>query len=124
MEIDELTQKIIGCAYNVHNTLGAGFLEKVYEDAMLIELTKCGLIVEQQYPISVYYDTKVVGEFYADIIVENRVIVELKAVENLHSLHEVQLVNYLNGTKIDDGLLINFGDSVKIKRKFKTYKSK
>ncbi|MCD4694717.1 MAG: GxxExxY protein [Bacteroidales bacterium] len=122
MNNDDLTKNIISCAYKVHNTLGAGFLEKVYENAMMIELKKAGLNVEQQHNIPVYYDSTIIGDYYADIIVENEVILELKAVENLTKIHEVQLVNYLQGTGIEIGLLINFGSSVKIKRKYKDYK--
>lgn len=122
MEYEELTSQIIKAAYNVHNTLGAGFLEKVYEKAMKIELKEMGLEVESQYPIPVYYHEQSVGDYNADLFVEECIIVELKAVENIHPLHEVQLVNYLAGTGIDNGLLINFGSSVKVKRKFRNYK--
>jgi GxxExxY protein len=122
MEYEELTSQIIQAAFKVHNTLGAGFLEKVYEKAMIIELEEMGLAVETQFPIPVYYRDELVGDYYADLFVEECIIVELKAVENIHPLHEVQLVNYLAGTGIDNGLLINFGSSVKIKRKFRTYK--
>ena len=118
---DELTEKIIACAYKVHNTLGAGFLEKVYENAMMIELRKRGLFAEQQKSILVYYEGEIVGDFYADLIVENEIIVELKAIEKLARVHEVQTVNYLNGIEKEIGLLINFGSSVNIRRKFKTY---
>jgi GxxExxY protein len=118
---DKLTERIILCAYKVHNTLGAGFLEKVYENALLIELKNHGLVAESQVPLKVFYDGVIVGDYFADIIVENEIVLELKAIENLHSIHEVQLVNYLNATDIEIGLLINFGSSVKIKRKFKTY---
>ncbi len=124
MKDEALTKKIIGCAFKVHNTLGAGFLEKVYENALRIELLKLGLAVKQQEPIKVYYEGQVVGDFYADLWVENRVIIELKAVRALSKEHEVQLVNYLTATGVDTGLLLNFGPSVKIKRKFREYKSK
>jgi GxxExxY protein len=124
MENARLTETIIGCAFKVHNTLGYGFLEKVYENAMRIELVKQGLKVRQQEPILVHYDGQVVGEFYADLWVEDRVIVELKAVRSLSKAHEVQLVNYLTATGIDTGLLINFGPSVQVKRKFRQYKPK
>jgi len=122
MTDDELTQIIIGCAYQVHNILGAGFLEKVYENALRIELMKRGLIVKQQEPIKVLYDDQVVGDYFADLWVGNRVIVELKAVQSLIKEHEVQLVNYLTATGVATGLLINFGPSVQIKRKFREYK--
>jgi GxxExxY protein len=101
MKDETLTQKIIGSAFKVHNTLGAGYLEKVYENALRIELTKQGLKVEQQKPIKVYYEDEVVGEYFADLWVENQVIVELKAVQSLNKEHEVQLVNYLTATGVD-----------------------
>ena len=106
---EKLTHTIIGCAYNVYNTLGFGFLESVYEEAMLIELSEAGLRAESQMPIIVEYKGEVVGEFAADIVVENEVIVELKSVRQLVAAHEVQLVNYLTATGKDVGLLINFG---------------
>jgi GxxExxY protein len=124
MTIDALTEKVIGCAYRVHNELGTGFLEKVYENAMRIELAEAGLTAAQQRPIPVVYHGEVVGEYFADLIVEDRLIVELKAVQNVAKEHEVQLVHYLTATRIDDGLLINFGSSVVVKRKFRTYKPK
>lgn len=124
MKDDDLTQKIIGCAYKVHNTLGPGFLEKVYENALRIELEKHGLRVRQQEPISVRYDGQVVGEYYADLWVDERVVIELKAVQMLVKQHEVQLVNYLTATDIDCGLLLNFGPSVQVKRKFREYRPK
>ena len=118
---DEMTGKIIKCAYKVHNTLGAGFLEKVYENAMAIELRKNGFDVKKQYNIPVFYEGEEVGDYYADLFVDNELIIELKAVENMTKKHEVQLVNYLAGTDSDIGLLINFGSSVVIKKKFRTY---
>ncbi|MCE5252006.1 GxxExxY protein [bacterium] len=121
MEINELTELIIGCAYKVHKELGMGFLEKVYENALKIELENSGLDVNQQYPITVNYHGQVIGDFFADLFVEKQVIIELKAVQNLAREHEVQLVNYLAATGIDNGLLINFGSSVKVKRKFRKY---
>jgi len=124
MKDDDLTQKIIGCAYIVHNTLGAGFLEKVYENSLRIELEKLGLRVKQKEPINVTYEGHVVGEYYADLWVDERVIIELKAVQTLAKQHEVQLVNYLAATGIDCGLLLNFGSSVQVKRKFREYKPK
>ena len=124
MTDDELTQTIIGCAYTVHNKLGPGFLEKVYENALRIELEKQGFRVKQQEPISVVYDGQVVGEYYADLWVDERVVVELKAALTLAKEHEVQLVNYLTATKVDLGLLLNFGPSVHVKRKFREYKMK
>ena len=122
IDINTLTEKIIGCAYQVHNALGSGFLEKVYENSLRIELEESCLQVEQQTPVPVYYRGRVVGDFYTDLLVEKRVIIELKAVRELAKEHEVQLVNYLQATGIEDGLLINFGPSVQVKRKFKTYR--
>ena len=118
---DKLTEKIIACAYKVHNTLGAGFLEKVYENALKIELKKAGFNVEQQYSIPVFYEKEQVGDYYADLLIDGIIIIELKAVENLAPIHETQLVNYLAGTGLDIGLLINFGSSVKVKRKYRVY---
>ena len=123
MEFNDGSKLIIASAYKVFNTLGGGYLEKVYENALRIELIKQGFEVEQQFPIPVYYDDEMVGDFYADLLVNKSLIIELKAVENLHSRHEAQLVNYLTATGIDVGLLINFGSSVEIKRKYREYKN-
>jgi GxxExxY protein len=122
MENDELSRKIIKAAYNVHNALGSGFLEKVYQNAMIVELRIMGLEVTAEYPINVIYKSVIVGEYFADLFVEESMVVELKAVENLQPIHEVQLVNYLHGTGMDSGLLINFGRSVTLKKKFRVYK--
>jgi GxxExxY protein len=120
MEYEEITHKIIGAAYNVYNQLGFGFLESVYHKAMLIELTKYDLKIESEKPLNVFYDDQVIGDFNADLFVENTVVVELKSSENLAKSHEVQLVNYLNGLKKEIGLLINFGPSgVEVKRKYR-----
>jgi GxxExxY protein len=124
MQDEDLTRTIIGCAYKVHNTLGPGFLEKVYENALRIELEKQGLEVKQQEPINVTYEGQVVGEYYADLWVDERVVIELKAAHSLVKEHEVQLVNYLSATGIESGLLLNFGSSVEVKRKFREYKPK
>ena len=124
MTDDDLTHIIIGCAYKVHNTLGPGFLEKVYENALRIELEKAGFRVKQQEPINVMYEGQIVGEYYADLWVNERVVVELRAALVLAKEHEVQLVNYLTATRVNDGLLINFGPSVQVKRKFREYKPK
>ncbi len=117
----EITERIIGCAFAVHSKLGAGFLEKVYENAMLLELGKNGLTVQQQIPITVHYDGLPVGEYFADLVVENRIICELKANLAIAPEHEVQLVNYLAATGFDIGLLINFGKSVNVRRKYRGY---
>ena len=119
-----MTGKIINCAFKVHNTLGAGFLEKVYENALIIELRKNGFHVEKQYNIPVFYEGEQVGDYYADLFINQKLIIELKAVENIHPKHEVQLVNYLAGTGLDIGLLINFGSSVEVKKKFRVYKKR
>ena len=124
MTDDELTEIIIGCAYKVHNTLGSGFLEKVYRKSLAIEVAKKGLKVEQEASIQVFYEGQIVGEYFADLLIENRVIAELKAVQGLLREHEVQLVNYLAATGLDSGLLINFAASVQVKRKYRTYKPK
>ena len=118
MKYQELTERIIGCAFQVYNKMGFGFVESVYEKCLLIELKRAGLAVEAQRSLVVYYDDEVVGEFVADLLVENRIIVELKSVQKLAKAHEVQLVNYLTVTKKDIGLLLNFGEKkVEIKRK-------
>jgi GxxExxY protein len=113
-----LTEQIICCAYEVHNVLGSGFLEKVYENALLEELKVRGINAEAQKPISVTYKERVVGEYLADLVIEDSIIIELKALEKLADIHEIQLKNYLKATKIELGLLINFGKSVEVKRKF------
>lgn len=118
MEFESLTEKIIGCAYQVYNKMGYGFLESVYEKCMLIELRKAGLKSEYQKPITVQYDREVVGQFVADIFIEDTIIIELKSVKTIAKAHEVQLVNYLVATGKDVGLLINFGEQkVEVKRK-------
>jgi len=113
----ELTNKVIGCAYKVYTELGAGFLEKIYENALVIELKQSNLRVSQQYPIKVYYKDIVIGDYFADLVVEDKIIIEIKAISDLNKAHEVQLVNYLKATRKEVGLLINFGDKIKIKRK-------
>ena len=120
MKNEDITHKIIGCAYQVFNQLGFGFLESVYKKAMIIELAKSKLKAEEEKSLKVYYDSQVVGEFYVDLFVEDEIIVELKSVQNLAKEHEVQLVNYLNGLKKEIGLLINYGPKgVEIKRKYR-----
>lgn len=123
MEHEELTHKIIGCAYKVFNQLGFGFLESVYRKAMVIELTKAGINVEEEKSLKVFYDDQVVGDFRADLFVYETVVVELKSVQNLAKEHEAQPVNYLNAIKREIGLLINFGPSgVEVKRKYRGVK--
>ena len=123
MEYEELTHKIIGAAYKVFNTLGFGFLESIYKKAMIIELAKNNLKVEAEKPLKVYYDNQIIGDFYIDLYIEEKVVVELKSVETFVKQHEVQLVNYLQGLQKDIGLLINFGPSgVDVKRKYRTVK--
>ena len=120
MEYKEVTEAIIGCAYRVYNKMGFGFLESVYENCLLIELRKAGLVTESQKPIKVSYEGEIVGEFVADIIVNDTIIIELKAVKRIIKAHEVQLVNYLAATGKPIGLILNFGErKVEIKRKVK-----
>ena len=124
MDVEELIKQVIQCAYNVRMKLSAGFLECVYRNALLIELCDNSLKADKEVPIDVHYNDIVVGEFRADIIVENSVIIELKATQHLLPTHEAQLVNYLTATDIEHGLLINFGsEKIEIKRKYKTYKN-
>ena len=113
----ELTKKIINGFFNVYNRLGYGFLEKVYERALTIELEKMGLKVSTQHPVKVYYDGKIIAGFFADMVVDDKVIVELKAVKQLTDAHEIQLVNYLKATDIEIGLVLNFGEQPEIRRR-------
>ncbi len=120
MEYEKVTETIIGCAYRVYNKMGFGFLESVYEKCLLIELRKADLDTETQQPITVYYEGEVVGEFIADIMVNDAVIIELKSVRRIIKAHEIQLVNYLVATGKPVGLVLNFGErKVEIKRKVK-----
>ena len=112
-----LTEKIIKIFYKVYNKLGYGFLEKVYENAMMIELKKTGIPVVAQSPIKVFYDGEVIGEYSVDILVNNKVMLELKATKCLVEENEAQLLNYLRATEIEVGLLFNFGTNPEIKRK-------
>jgi GxxExxY protein len=122
-DMDELIDSINNCAMRIRRQLPQGYLEAVYKNAMVIELRKLGLPFETEKPIKVFYDGISVGEYKADIIIDNRLILELKAVQNLCTAHEVQLVNYLTATGIDDGLLINFGGEKKdIRHKYRLYK--
>ena len=116
----ELSSKILKAFYNVYNTLGFGFLEKVFENAMMIELRKFDLQCRQQQHIDVYYDKEKVGDYYADIIVEDKIIIELKSAETLSPDHEAQLVNYLRATDVEVGLLLNFGKKRQHKRRVLT----
>ena len=108
MDLNEITYKINGAIFEVNRELGAGFLEKVYENALFLELKKMGLKAERQVPITVNYKGQEVGEYYADMIVEDQIIIEMKAIEALQKIHEAQLLNYLKATGIKTGLLVNF----------------
>ena len=124
MEVDKVTERIIGCAYRVSNKLGSGFLEKVYENALALELRNNGLRVDQQHGIQVRYEGAVVGEFVTDLLVEDCVIVELKAAKALDEIHLAQCLNYLKATGLAVCLLINFGrPKAQIKRIVNNYGS-
>lgn len=110
MKHEELTGRIIGCAFEVMNELGAGFLESVYEKALLLALQQKGIAATSQHPVSVCFRGECVGDYYADLLVEGTVVVELKAVRSLAPEHQAQIINYLNATRIEVGLLINFGN--------------
>jgi len=115
--LNEITERIIGCAFTVINTLGCGFLEKVYENALVHELRKTSFRIKQQESIEVYYDNVMVGEYTADILVEGYVLIELKAVKNLNEIHIAQCLNYLKATSLKLCLLLNFGNpKLEIKR--------
>ncbi len=116
----ELTKTIIGIYYDVYNEMGHGFLEKVYQNSMIVELQSRGLKVESQKKINVYYKQVVVGEYIPDIIVNNSVIVELKCVEYINESHQAQLLNYLKSTECEVGLLLNFGNDPQFVRKIYT----
>jgi GxxExxY protein len=116
----DTTDKIINAFYKVYNELGFGFLEKVYENALFLELKTMNIYSEKQKNIKVFYNKEIVGDYYADIIVENKVIVELKAAEALCEEHEFQVINYLKATEIEVGLLLNFGKKPEFKRKIFT----
>ena len=116
-ELNALTEKIIGCAFQVSNTLGPGFLEKVYENALAIELRNSGIEVKQQAPISVFYEGTMVGEYFADLLVSDAVIVELKAVKATNDAFAAQCLNYLKATGLPICLLLNFGKPrIEVKR--------
>lgn len=115
--LNKLTEKIIGAVFTVHSRLGSGFVEKVYENALAIELRNCGLVFETQKQIKVFYRNEVVGEFFADILVEEKILLELKAIKALTDLNSAQCVNYLKATQLPFCLLINFGEErAKVKR--------
>jgi GxxExxY protein len=123
MEHAKLTEKIIGCAYRVYNKMGFGFLESVYEKCLMIELKKEGLAALSQVPIHVEYEGEVVGDFVADILVENAVVLELKSVKRIIRSHEIQVVNYLTATRKEIGLILNFSETkVEVKRKVRSLK--
>ena len=120
---DQLISEVIECAKRIRRQLGPGFLEKVCKNAMVVELRKLKLNFETEKLIQVLYDGIVVGEYRTDIIVEGKLILELKATQDLSIANEVQLVNYLTSTQIDDGLLINFGsEKLQFKRKYRIYR--
>ncbi|WDN87067.1 hypothetical protein BuS5_00035 [Desulfosarcina sp. BuS5] len=108
MKTNDITYKINGAIFEVNRELGSGFLEKIYENALMIELKKVGLKAEKQMPIKVNYKGTEIGEYYADIVVENQIIIELKAVDSLQKIHEAQILNYLKATGYKIGLLVNF----------------
>ncbi len=116
----DLCDQVIGAAMTVHSTLGSGFLESVYQNALIWELRKRGLKTDPEKPITVRYDGRIVGAFMADLLVNELLIVELKAIETLAKIHEVQVVNYLTATGLDEGLLLNFGsERLEYRKKFR-----
>ena len=115
-QLNALSEKIIGCAFRVHNALGSGFAERVYENALVHELRKAGLNALQQVKIEVWYDGILVGDYAADIVVENAILIEVKAVRNFDDGHLAQCLNYLAATKVPLCLLLNFGRKVEIRR--------
>ncbi len=114
---EDLTKKIINCFYKVYDELGNGFLESVYEKSLMIELKNIGLKADNQKSLNVYYKNQLVGDFKADITVEDKIIIEIKAVTKLIAQHEAQLINYLKTTGMKVGLLVNFGEKLEFKRK-------
>ena len=120
MLYEDKTNRIIKAYYKVYNTLGYGFLEKVYQNAFLIELRHNGFSCDSQHPIKVYYEGYKVGDYYSDIIVDDCIILELKALESLCDAHEYQLINYLKATDIELGLLFNFGKTPEFRRRIFT----
>ena len=122
MDINDLTHTVIGCAYRIHNTLGPGFLERVYENALKFELDKLGIEARQQTKLPVLYEGCPIDVYYPDLWIDKQLIIEVKAVQTLLPEHEIKLIHYLSATGIENGLLINFASSVQIKRKFRDYK--
>ena len=120
LQSQEITDKILKIYYKVYNELGYGFLEKVYPNALLIELKKSGFSCESQKPVRVYYENNLVGDYYADIVVDGCIILELKAAEALCEEHEYQFINYQKTTEIEIGLLLNFGKKPEFRRKIFT----
>jgi GxxExxY protein len=118
----DLTNTVICCFYNVYNKMGFGFLEKVYENALLVEIRKTNFKVVAQLPVSVFYDGELVGEYFSDLLVDDRLIVEIKATKSLMPEHEAQLLNYLKATGKEVGLLLNFGPEPQVRRKVLTKK--
>jgi len=117
---EDITDKIIRCFYNVYDELGPGYLESVYEKALIYELTKMGFKVESQKQIQVHYKDVICGNFVADIVVDNKIIIEIKAINCLLEIHEAQLINYLKATGIEVGMLVNFGAEFEFRRKIFT----
>ena len=116
-KLNVTSSKVIGCAFEVANVLGCGFLEKVYQNALLLEIRRCGLQAEKEKLIQVRYKDQIVGEYFADILVDKTIVIEVKAVKELNEIHQAQLLNYLRATKLPLGLLINFGTPrIQIKR--------
>lgn len=126
LDIEEIITTVMDCAALVRKQLHAGYLEKIYEKALMIELKEAGLSAENQVDLNVNYKGEILGTYAVDILVEKRLIVELKATHDISPAHEMQVVNYLTTTGIDDGLIINFGNenSIQFRRKYRTYRSK
>ena len=120
----EMTDAIINCFYKVYNSLGYGFLERVYEKSLLLELTNNSFKVEVQKPVKVFYSGEIVGEYFCDLLIEDKVLVEIKATPSILKEHEAQLLNYLKATNVEVGLVLNFGPEPQIRRKVFSNKSK
>ncbi len=116
-KFSDLTNTIIAAFYNVYNLLGYGFQEKIYANALAIEIQKFKLDVIREAKIDVFYDGQIIGEYFADLLIENKIIIEIKATRTLNEVHEAQLLNYLKATVFEVGLLLNFGPDPEIKRK-------